>query len=444
MSGPRGGEGASRDQDAPGAEAPPAESSPVAGARHWRDALIALRVRNFRLFWFGQLVSGSGTWMQTVAQAWLVLSLSRSPLVLSTVVALQFLPMLAFALVGGVVADRLPKRRLLLATNSVAALQALALGLLVSGGEARLWHVYALALLLGLTNAFNGPAQQAFVPEMVGRELVPQAVALNSVQFNAARMIGPALGGLAIATLGLAEAFYLNAASYLPAILALAAIRTRELRVQHGRPPGSAFAQLREGLSYVRRTPALLLVVLLLAAIGTFGFNWQTLIPLLARNTFGLDATGLGVLMSAMGLGTLGASLALAYSPHASESRLLAAAGALGAALVLLGLSPWYGVSVIVVGLGGFAGIVFMITANTRLQTLSPDRLRGRVMSLFVLLMGGSTPVGALLFGVSAHWLGVRGAVTLFGGLCLGAAALATRRRERAPSDEPLAAASSR
>ena len=388
-----------------------------------------MHVRNFRLFWLSQLVSGSGTWMQSVAQAWLVLSLSHSPLVLSTVIALQFVPMLAFALVGGVVADRVPKRRLLMATNSVAALQALALGLLVTAGSVRLWEVYVLALLLGLINAFNGPAQQAFVPELVGRELVPDAVALNSIQFNAARMIGPALGGLAIATLGLANTFYLNAASYVPAVLALVAMRASELRVPKGRPDGSALTQLREGLAYVRHTPPLLLVVLVVGFTGLLGFNWQTVIPLLARDAFHLGSTGFGLMMSAMGVGALGASVALAYSRNASEVRLLGAAGALGGMLVLLGLSPWYGVSVVLVGLGGLAATVFMITANTRLQILSPDRLRGRVMSLYVVLMGGSTPLGALLFGVAAVWLSVRGAVALFGGLCLVGTGLAARRR---------------
>ena len=244
-----------------------------------------------------------------------------------------------------------------------------------------------------------------------------------------ARIIGPALGGLAIATLGLANTFYLNAASYVPAVLALWAMRARELRVPNGRPDGSALAQMREGLGYVRRTPPLLLVVLVVGVIGLFGFNWQTVIPLLARNAFHLRATGFGLMMSAMGVGALGASAALAYSRKASESRLLGAAGALGALLVLLGLSPWYGASVVLVGLGGLAATVFMITANTRLQTLSPDRLRGRVMSLYVVLMGGSTPLGALLFGVAALWLSVRGAVALLGGLCLVGAGLAAWRR---------------
>ena len=220
--------------------------TPAVAARDLRDIFTALRVRNFRLFWFGQLISLSGTWMQTIGQAWLVLTLTQSPFAVGTVTTLQFLPITFLVLFGGVVADRVPKRRFLVATQTAAMIQALVLGVLVSTGAVRIWHIYLLALALGVNNAFDNPTRQAFVPEMVGKDLLTNAVPLNSTLFNAARIVGPAIGGVAIATIGIDGTFYLNAASFIPVIIALLMMRPAEFfPVEKGE--GRLFAQLREG-----------------------------------------------------------------------------------------------------------------------------------------------------------------------------------------------------
>ncbi len=336
-----------------------------AARRAW---LPALRQRNFGLFWTGQLISGTGTWMQTVAMAWLVLDISHSAATLGTVTTLQFLPMLLFVLPAGVLADRVPKRRLLLATQALAAVQALTLGILAAHGTPRIWQLAVLAFVLGVSNAFNNPTQQAFVSEMVDAPLVPEAVALNSVQFNTTRMVGSALGGLAIAQFSPAAVFFANAATF--------------------------------------------------AA------------PLLARNVLHVQAVGFGALMAAFGAGALIAGIALVVLRGGSERRMVGAGAVLAGVLVLLGMSHSYPVSLTLMGLAGISGTVFTTTANTRLQLFVPDQLRGRVMGLFVLLMAGTTPIGASLLGQGAAAFGVPATMVAFGlATAAGIAVLAARAR---------------
>ncbi|HEY8489676.1 MAG TPA: MFS transporter [Dehalococcoidia bacterium] len=408
---------------APAAAVGPVPATPEPGG--WRRTFAALRVRNFRLFWCGQLLSLSGTWMQTVGQAWLVLDLTGSPLALGTVTMLQFLPILLFALIAGVFADRVPKRRFLLLTQSAAMLQALSLALLVATGTVQLWHVYVLAFLLGLTNAFDNPTRQAFVPEMVGRELVPNAVALNSSLFNSARIVGPAVGGVTIATVGIAGTFFLNAASFLPVLAALLLMRPAELYPAPPARDARVLAQLREGLGYAFRTPAVLLIVLLMGVLGTFGYNFNVALALLARYTLHAESVGFGFMTSAMGLGSLASAVALAYSGRATERRLLAGAAAFSVLLVLVGLSRWYPLTLLLLVCLGYASITFTATANSRLQMAAPDHLRGRVMSLYFLLFAGSTPIGSELLGFTAHALGVSAAIVIFGSVCAAGVGLA-------------------
>ena len=401
--------------------------------------VAALRVPAFAWYWSGQLVSVIGTWSQVVAVSWLVLDLTHSAIALGTITLLQTLPILAFALPGGVIADRVPRRRLLIATQAALAAQAIALGLLVALHLATLWEIGLLSFVLGTANALNGPAQQAFVPELVGRDLVPDAVALNSVQFNTARMIGGAAGGLAVAAWGVSGALFFNAATFLPILAVLMVIRAA-----HPAPPpaarASVLADLRAGLGYALRTKPVRRVVMVLGVVGLLGYNWQVAVPLIARFMLHRQVTGYGALMSALGAGSLAAAILLARDQRASEHRLMAGAVVLGAVLVALGLSYSYPASLALLAVGGFAGLVATITANTRLQLLTPDELRGRVMGIYVLLMGGTTPIGAFAFGEIAGHLSTGDALIAFGATTvLTVSAIWLHRREttrhpRAPS----------
>src|SRR5436305_7091170 len=283
-------------------------------------AFLALRHRNFRLFWFGQLISLIGTWMQSIGQAWLVLQLTHSALLLGVVGALQFLPIMLFSLFGGVLADRLPKRRVLLFTQSFAMLQAAVLWILVASGHVQIWEVLVLASLLGLTNSLDMPTRQAFVVEMVGREDLPNAIALNSSVFNMARVVGPGLGGLIIAFLGIAPLFLLNAISFVPVIVGLALIRMNELHALAKRTTTSGetskqstLQSLREGLSYVVHTPSVLLIIAVIGIISLFGINFNVILPLFATEVLHSGALGFGFLSAAFGIGSLCSALWLAW-----------------------------------------------------------------------------------------------------------------------------------
>src|SRR3989454_3074587 len=280
---------------------------------------VALRHRNFRLFWFGQLISLIGTWMQSIGQAWLVLQLTHSAWLLGVVGALQFLPIMLLSLFGGVLADRLPKRRVLLFTQSFAMLQAVVLWILVASGHIQVWEVLVLASLLGLTNSFDMPTRQAFVVEMVGREDLPNAIALNSSVFNMARVVGPGLGGLIIAFLGVAPLFLINAISFIPVIIGLFLIDTKGLHAQVKRvtaqkdaPRPSTLQSLREGLAYVVHTPAILLIIAVIGVISLFGINFNVVLPLFATDVLHVGAVGFGFISSAFGLGSLLSALWLA------------------------------------------------------------------------------------------------------------------------------------
>src|SRR5436305_2283719 len=283
-------------------------------------AFLALRHRNFRLFWFGQMISLMGTWMQTIGQAWLVLQLTHSAWLLGIVGALQFLPVMLLSLFGGVLADRLPKRRVLLFTQSFAMLQAAVLWALVATGEVRVWHILILAALLGLTNSVDMPTRQAFVVEMVGREDLPNAIALNSSLFNMARVVGPGLGGLIIAFLGIAPLFLLNAISFVPVIIGLALIRMSELHALAKRTTTSGetskqstLQSLREGLTYVVHTPSVLLIIAVIGIISLFGINFNVILPLFATEVLHSGALGFGFLSAAFGIGSLCSALWLAW-----------------------------------------------------------------------------------------------------------------------------------
>ena len=397
------------------------------GARTFRS----LHIRNYRLFFFGQLVSVTGTWMQTVAQSWLVLNLTGSGVDLGVTVALQFLPMLLFGMWGGLLADRSDKRRLLIATQVAGGLLALVLWGLVVTSTVELWMVYVLAFLLGVVTMIDMPTRQSFVIEMVGPDEVPNAVGLNSAMFNTGRILGPAAAGVTIASLGIAPAFLANGLSYLAVIAALAAMRPEELFRRE--PAERRRGEVRAGLRYVWGDPTLRSTLLLVAVLGMFGFNFVVVLPLLARFTFSGGAGLYSVFTALMSLGSLMGALVAASRSRPTRRLLLGAGAAFGAVMLATAVAPTAAVTgVLLVGVG-MAVMLFLATANTTLQLNSDPAMRGRVMAIYGLLFLGSTPVGGPLLGwISEEW-GPRVGLGLGGALSLAAAlaAISTVRSRR-------------
>ena len=409
-----------------------------------RRQFSSLSVYNYRVYFAGQTVSLVGTWMQTTGQAWLVLRMTGSPLALGTVTALQFLPIMLFTLFGGVFADRLPKRRMLVITQSLALLQASVLAVLVVTGSVELWHVYVLALFLGTINAFDGPVRQAFVVELVGRENLVNAVALNSSIFNVARIVGPGVAGLMIAYIGLSATFFTNAVSFIGVLGAYAAMRPAEFQVgaARPRPVGNVFRQVGQGLGYAWKTPSLMFFFIMLSAIGTFGFNFTVVIPLVAEFVLKVGPERFGLMTSSMGAGSLVAALSLAAFGRVNTKVLITAALAFAVLLAAVAESRSFPVTTALLFLFGICSLTFSTTINTSIQLAVPDELRGRVMSIFFLLMAGSTPIGGVITGKLAGSIGVAETLTIEAGVCalgVGVALLyrelAGRRSEAAPSE---------
>jgi MFS family permease len=392
------------------------------------DGLRAFRHRNYRLFYAGQTVSLIGTWMQQVAQAWLVLELTNDPFFLGLIAAAQFTPVLVLGLFGGVVADALPKRRTLVAVQATMMILALTLWALSATGLVQVWMIFVLALLLGTANAVDMPVRQSFVIEMVGRSDIANAVALNSAMFNGARIMGPAIAGLVIAAVGVPTAFFLNGLSFLAVIVGLLMIRESELvargafaRPHSVREVGEA---LGEGLSYVRRTPAVLLAVWVVGLVATFGMNFSVVIPAFSRDVLGTGAEGYGFLMSLAGVGSLLAALWLAFGGRARIRVLIGGALVLGLAETALAFTSTYAVAGLLLFLVGAGGIAMAATANTTIQMAVPDELRGRVLGVYTTVFAGSTPIGGLIVGAIASVAGVPVAV-LVGGVAATVVALA-------------------
>jgi MFS family permease len=405
----------------------------------FRRTFESLAIFNYRVFWLGQLVSVSGTWMQSTAQAWLVLKMTNSPLALGTVTMLQFLPVTVLTLFGGVLADRLPKRKVVFCTQTVAALQALLLAVLVLTNTVQLWQIYALALLLGVVNAFDNPTRQAFVVELVGREHLQNAIALNSSLFNSARVIGPAVGGIVITAVGIGQAFLFNGLSFIPLIVGLLFLRPGQFYAVPQPQRGNIFRQLAAGVRYAAGTPEVLLILMTMAVMGTFGYNFSTILPLIAKYVLHAGALGLGILTSALGVGSLIAALGVASARRTSHAVLLGAAALFSVVLLLVGLSPWLPLTLALLVLLGAASIVFSASANTRLQLTAPAELRGRVMSLYFLLFAGTTPIGGFLVGVLATRMGVGPTTVLFGAICLLGVAGASLFARRIHTQEAIA-----
>jgi MFS family permease len=371
-------------------------------------ALRALEVRDFRLFWCGQGVSLIGTWMQSVAQSWLVLELTSSPFRLGLIGTLQFAPVLLFSFLAGALADRLPKRRLLIVTQSLMCVQALTLAALVRHGHVQYWHVALMATVYGIANTVDMPTRQAYIAELTGRGALRSAIALNSAMFNGARVVGPALAGLVIAQWGTGLAFFFNGLSFLAVIGALLALRAGgEPRAAGSR---SLSREIGEGVRYALRTPRIKMVMTLVVCVSTFFFNYNTLVPLLARDILHQDAHGFGLLMTAVGLGAVAGAIALASfgTERPPIVVLVVAAVVLGSASLALSGVSRFGVAMALLAVMGFSGMLFMTGANTTVQLSVPDELRGRVMSLHTMTFAGMAPFGAFLVGSVTEALGAR------------------------------------
>jgi MFS family permease len=371
----------------------------------------AFRHRNYRLFFGGQLISLVGTWMQQVAQAWLVLQLTHDPLWLGLVSVAQFGPVIVFGLFGGVIADQLPKRKTLLATQTVAMVLAFILFGLTVTGAIQVWQVMILAVLLGIDNAIDMPTRQSFAVEMVGREDMTNAVGLNSAQFNASRILGPAVAGLLIGAFNISIAFLINGLSYVAVIVAYLAMRDSELRrvAPIARPTSvrGVFENLGEGVRYVRSTPLVLLAVVVVGLVATFGMNFQVLIPPLADNVLNVGPSGYGFLMAASGVGSTITALWVAFSRKVGPTPIVVGAIALGLGSILLAASSSYGIALVAMFIVGAGGIGMAVAANTTIQMSVPDQLRGRVLSVYTTVFAGSVPAGGLLMGAIASTWGV-------------------------------------
>ncbi len=389
------------------------------GAPHG-SIFSALRYRNYRLFWFGQLVSVTGTFMQGTAQQWLVLTLSSSPLALGIVGALQFGPLLVLAPFGGAIADRWPRRRVLMGTQASAGVLALILWALTATGVVQLWHVFVLATMLGLVNAVDMPTRQAFVSEMVPAERLLNAVSLNSAQFNASRIVGPGLAGGLIALLGgTPPLFLLNAVSYIAVIGGLLMMHVTDLVPVPHSEPQHGLARLRamgDGIRFVMARPKLRVTFLMIAIIGTMGFNFNVLLPLEATIVLKSGAFIFGLLSSALGAGALVGALMLARRGGVPTNRMLVGmAITFGLMEASMALTHSVALAMAMIAVTGFAMSSFSASANTRVQLSSPPEMRGRVMSVYMMVFVGTTPIGNLLTSSIAGTMGVPAAFLISG-----------------------------
>jgi MFS family permease len=399
----------------------------------------ALQVRNFRLYFLGQLVSISGTWMQSVAQGWLVLNLTGSAIDLGIAVALAFVPMLAVGTLGGLFVDRHSKRRILLSTQSASAVLALVLGLLTALGHVTVWDVYVMAFLLGVVNVFDNPARQSFVQEMVGRDLLPNAVSLNSVMVNAGRIVGPASGGIVIALFGIPACFFINAASFMALLLALVLMRRSEL--QPIRRVERESGQLRAGFRYAFGNEAIRSILVVVALVGVFAYNFTVTLPLLVRDTFHGSASTYALFTAAMGLGAVIGGLIVAHRSRPSARMLALLCAIFGVMLVALALAPTEVIGLVIMVPMGAASISFVATANATLQLVTAEEMRGRVMALYAVGFLGSTPIGAPLMGVLCDLTNPRVGIVL-GGIAtlLGAVILARAAGTESRAPQQIAA----
>jgi MFS family permease len=390
-----------------------------------RRTFASLSIRNFRWYFLGQAVSLPGTWMQAIGQSWLVLELTGSGTAVGLVTALQFLPMLFLAPWGGVIADRFDKRRLLFLTQSTAAILAAVLGIIVAIDVVELWMVYVLVGCLGLVASIDVPARQTFIMEMVGRDSVTNAVSLNSVLVNAARIVGPAIAGALIVTVGIGACFIVNALSYCGILVALVLIRPHEL--SRATPQPRRRGQLSEGIRYAAGEQAVLVPLLMMAVVGTFAYEYHVVLPLFARFTFDGDAGTFAAMTAAMGAGAVVGGLLTASRRSRTAISLAVVAIVFGSLQLVTAAAPTYALSLVALTLLGAASISFLALGNATLQLSAVPEMRGRVMGLWAVAFLGSTPIGGPIAGWIGEHIGPRFALGL-GGLVTILAGVAAYR----------------
>jgi MFS family permease len=387
-----------------------------------KTTFAALSVPNYRRYVSGQSISLTGTWMQMTAQSWLVFVLTRSSTDLGLVIALQTLPVLLLAPYGGVIADRVDKLRLMTVLQAAMGVQALVLGVLTVTGQIRFWEIGVLAALLGLNNAFENPARQSFMLEMVGSENLRNAVSLNSVLVNVARAVGPAAAGVLIATVGEGVCFLVNAASFVAVVTTL--LRMDRSALRPSRPAPRAAGQLREGLRYVARTPQLRAPLLMMALVGTVAYEFQVSLPVMAQQGLHAGAAGYGFMTAAMGVGAVCGGLLVAARGQIGMRTLIVGASCFGVTLLFAALAPSLAIELVALALAGGASITFMSTANSTLQLNTEASMRGRVMSLWFVAFQGTTPIGGPLIGWVIAMAGARAGLGAGAASCVLAAAL--------------------
>ncbi|MFE7973662.1 MFS transporter [Streptomyces shenzhenensis] len=380
-----------------GAASAPAPTTSTTPRPARSSMFSSLRIRNYRLFFLGQVVSNTGTWMQRIAQDWLVLSLTGSSTAVGVTTALQFLPMLLFGLYGGVLVDRLPKRPALLVTQTSMAVTGLALAALTLTGHVQVWHVYLAAFAVGLATVVDNPARQSFVSEMVGPDQLQNAVSLNSANFQSARLVGPAVAGVLITGVGTGWAFLFNGLSFVAPIAGLLLMRGRELHVVEPTPRGKG--QLREGLRYVAGRPELTWPIVLVGFIGTFGFNFPVWLSAYADDVFHAGAGAYSLFNTLMAVGSVAGALLAARRGTARLRILIAAAVAFGTLETVAALAPSYWLFALLMVPIGIFGLTVNVTANTAVQMATDPAMRGRVMALFMMVFMGGAPLGAPVVG---------------------------------------------
>lgn len=385
------------------------------------QAFPALSHSSFRWFWGGQMVSLIGTWTQNIGQAWLVLQLTNSAFLLGLVSAMQFAPMLFFSLLAGAWVDRLPKRRIIIATQATFMILAFTLAFLVGTGTIKYWMLLVMAFILGVANTVDVPARQSFIIELVGREHLTNAIALNSAIFNAARLAGPAIAGVIMGLWGPMWCFLINGISFVGVLAILLFIKAIPQGRGTERKQGAIWPEIKEGLSYIRRTPQILLTMLMVGFLSTVAMNFNVLVPVLAKLELKEEALGFGLLMSALGSGALIGALTVAIRSGSGPQPRLLFTGALGLCIfsILTGLQSQYLLISLMLALMGWSMIVFSASANSLIQITVESRFRGRVMSVYALVFGGMTPLGSVYSGTLSHWWGAKNTFIISGVLSL-------------------------
>jgi MFS family permease len=380
---------------------------------YWRS----FRHRNYRILFPASTISNIGSWAQRVAQDWLVLELTQSGIYLGIVTAIQFTPFLFFSLHGGAFADRFDKRKLLIGTNALGAFSAITLGTLVMINQVELWHVFALAAVLGISTAIDAPVRQTFAADIVGQDDLPNAVSLNSANFNAGRLVGPALSGLLIAAFGTGPSFLVNGISYLFAITALMAMNEKEFFYQER---AKSKTNVREGLHYALARPDIYVVMMIVFFLGTFGLNFQIFNALMATKEFGKGPAAYGLLGTFVAIGSFSGAIASARLERFRKTRfVILAGGAFALAILVLSTLPNYTAYAIFLPICGVTALITMITANSIVQVNSDPAIRGRVMGIYLLIFMGGTPVGSPVIGLMAEVIGIRSTIAACGAICL-------------------------